>query len=414
MKIKLIYYIFAFLIVSSMQMTDLKINEIKFGDFFSLLLILYSLINIKSIIVTKFYQRILICFSFFLISSFIVLLWLNFYPPNSNLGTLKQIGIVSISRFIQLTGCLCFSLFIHNILVKHSINFNNTFLRIIDKFMFLFFIIFLLAFLVSLAGINAPFVDMNQGNRLCGGFIEGGPFGLFVAFYFLFRSSLFKFSIIWTILSISLILASQSKAAFLFMSAMFIIYLLIYNKLKIKFVIRYGFFILLTFLILNNHFDLLGRLSLYWDSHENAEEILSARPNDTNLIMGRIAASYIVPEIIKDNLMLGIGLGNYSLVRNDPKYRGIFPSVTEWDLTGLGGVVNLLVEVGIIGLLLFIFPFFQMWRKSKLNIIKYFIILFIAAQAFGVQTYFQYIWFLIGIMTAILSKNNVSINNRFK
>ncbi|KAA6344754.1 hypothetical protein EZS27_007639 [termite gut metagenome] len=404
---RLIHYISALLIVLSMQLTDFRISEIKIGDFFSTFLLLYFCINHKNVNIPVFYKKMYLCFCFFLISSFTVILWTKFYPPNTNLSIFKQVGMISISRFIQLIGCLTFSLFIHNILIKHTVAFDDKFLKIIDRLMLLFFFFFILVFFMSFFQIETLFVYGNH--RLRGGFVEGGPFGLFAVFYYVYRTKMFKFSTIWTILIIILLFASQSKAAVLFLIFIVIIYLILYNKLKIKNTIIAGFISFIILILLNNYWGFTNRLIAYWDTYKNIKYVVPTRVNDPSLVMGRIAAAYIAPEIIKNNILLGVGLGNYSLVRNNPEYLGIFPIVSEWDLMGFGGIINILIEVGIIGLFLFILPFLKMWQLSKLKTTRFLIILFMIAQIFGVQTYFQYLWFVVGIMTAINMRHKNSI-----
>jgi len=46
--------------------------------------------------------------------------------------------------------------------------------------------------------------------------------------------------------------------------------------------------------------------------------------------------------------LFGVGFGNYSLVRNNPNYRGVIPPTDEWDLTGLGGLATFALEFWIV------------------------------------------------------------------
>ena len=54
----------------------------------------------------------------------------------------------------------------------------------------------------------------------------------------------------------------------------------------------------------------------------------------------------MVPRMIAAHPIGGIGLGNYSLMRNDPEYLQGLPAVDEWDLTGMG-LVGAMAELGI-------------------------------------------------------------------
>jgi hypothetical protein len=274
------------------------------------------------------------------------------------------------------------------------------------------FIFYFLFFILSFFEFDSPFV--YNGHRLRGAYVEGGPFGLFVAFYFLLSLYVLGLNKKKLFLTLCLIFASQSKSAIVFLFFVGVSYFLLNYKIKPKKIstLIYGCILTVLLIAINSYWGFTSRLIDYWGDYQSVKYLVDARENDPNFVMGRISALYIVPEIIKDNTMLGVGLGNYSLVRNNPKYLGIFPSVEQWDLTGLGGIINLLVEVGILGLLFFLYPFFKMWKNTQHETVKLIIILFLLAQMCGVQLYFQYLWFAVGIMTAknIREKNNSSRN----
>jgi O-antigen ligase len=79
-----------------------------------------------------------------------------------------------------------------------------------------------------------------------------------------------------------------------------------------------------------------GGLSGYLYAYLNFDEAYYYRPDDPSLIMGRITAMLIVPRMVSAHPLLGIGVGNYSLMRNDPDYLQGLPPVDEWDLAGMG------------------------------------------------------------------------------
>ncbi len=74
----------------------------------------------------------------------------------------------------------------------------------------------------------------------------------------------------------------------------------------------------------------------YMFAYTNFDEAQFYRPNDPSLVMGRLAAMLIVPRMIEAHPVLGIGVGNYSLMRNDPAYLDGLPAVDGWDLPGMG------------------------------------------------------------------------------
>jgi O-antigen ligase len=341
------------------------------------------------------------------------MIWIQFYPPGNNLGVLKQVGIISISRYIQLVGCLCYGFYIHKILVEHISSFNEKFLQIIDNLMFFFMLFWISMFILRLIGVENPFVYGN--NRLRGGYIEGGPFGLFIATYYAYRMVKFKFSIVWTLLTIILLLASQSKASFLFILILFCFYLALYNKITAKTLIFSVLIGISCVALASRYFNFTDNLFAYYADYKDIKYEIEERGDDPSLVMGRISGSYIMPEMIKDNPLLGIGLGNYSLVRNNPNYRKFLPAVKAWDLPGMGGIIIILLETGIVGLILFLSPFYKIWQSSKFKTIKFVLIVFVLTQMFGVQTYFQYLWFLVGLMTAMYERpNSVRIVGPFR
>jgi hypothetical protein len=254
-------------------------------------------------------------------------------------------------------------------------------------------------YIVSLIGFENNFVYGNY--RLRGGFVEGGPFGLFVAYYLILRMNLFGISVGKFLLLLLLIFASQSKASILFILSALFFYLIIAKRIRIQKLFAGVVFCTVLLVFANQYYGFSDRMVAYWQSYQSAEYLVEERSNDGAFVMGRIAAFFIAPEMIRDNIILGVGLGNYSLTRNNPKYLGFFPAVSRWDLPGLGGIANILLELGIVGLLFFLRPFIILFKQSKEKLVKWMVGLVILVQLFGVQTYFQYVWVLVGVMTAI-------------
>jgi O-antigen ligase len=84
----------------------------------------------------------------------------------------------------------------------------------------------------------------------------------------------------------------------------------------------------------------------YVSDYSGFEDALTERGDDPSLIMGRIVGAILVPRMIAEHPVSGIGIGNYSLMRNDPFYLQGLPAVTEWDLPGLG-LIGMTAELGI-------------------------------------------------------------------
>jgi hypothetical protein len=374
------------------------------GEMLSIVLIFYSLLDSKNLLFPRFYQQLFGCFFLFAVSSFLVLFWVDIYPiPDSS--PLQKVGWITVSRLVELFGCSFLALFIHNVLVSHSIKFNKIFLRTVDRLMFSFFIFFAFTYISCLIGFENNFVYANY--RLRGGFAEGGLFGLFVAYYLILRIRLFGIEKMKCVLMILLIIASQSKSAILFIFLTFIFHVFLTRRIRLKNIFIGGIFCATLLFFANQHYRFFEKMMFYWQYHQSAEYIVEARSTDYNIVAGRIAESFIAPEMIRDNIMLGVGLGNYPLTRNNPKYLGFFPEIPIRDLGGWGGIVRILVELGVVGLFLFLHPFAVLFRCSKEKSVKWMVGLVILVQISGVYTHFQYIWFLVGLMTAIDSKPEV-------
>jgi hypothetical protein len=158
-----------------------------------------------------------------------------------------------------------------------------------------------------------------------------------------------------------------------------------------------GIFCIILLLFAEQYYGFSDSMMDYLNSYQFAEELIEVKGNFS---AGRTPALYILPEMVRDNILLGMGVENYPLTRNNPKYLGFFPTVSIWDIHSFGGIFTILSELGIIGLLLFLRLFAILLKCSKQNVVKWMVGLFILVQLFGVPTHFQYLWFLVGLMTA--------------
>jgi hypothetical protein len=226
--------------------------------------------------------------------------------------------------------------------------------------------------------------------------VEGGPYGLYISTLLLLELMFLKRKLFLALFAVALLL-SQSKAG--------IVGAAVFGFLAMTF--RYPF--LRSFINPKNVFRfstlmlvgvLLGGAVMYKvaenyvDDLSNLNEVLALRGNDPSLVMGRIAATYIGPNIIADNPYIGVGLGAYSLVRNNSEYRGPFPVVPGWDLTGLGGFFNLMIENGAIGVILFLIATIRYFKFDEMGMV--FFVLFVLPFLLGAQLYMVYPWLYLG------------------
>jgi len=154
------------------------------------------------------------------------------------------------------------------------------------------------------------------------------------------------------------------------------------------------------------------------DDVEQRTALFSPGELDPNLMLGRISASVIVPNMLKTQWVQGIGWGNYPLLRNDPRYRTFMPEVpvSMWDSTGFGGMLDMMIEAGMLLFLIYLLLYFRIARLINKHFEQsgYMILACIGPLLLGVAIYFSYTWFLLGIVlyfanTIIAGEDNKEI-----
>ncbi|MGV0984417.1 MAG: O-antigen ligase family protein [Limnohabitans sp.] len=261
----------------------------------------------------------------------------------------------------------------------------------------------------------------EYGVRLRGFYVEGGPYGLFAGTVILVLINVWNYNIflksekklIFVIVAASFFLA-QSKSSFF---AFFVVILLSFISSNTQYFTKnifqlFSFSIFIVLIIFYSGVDdVIERL--YRDKAlliENADYF----SEDTNYIMGRVAGSVIVPEMILKNPWLGVGIGNYSLLRDSEKYNRYLPKVDMWDLHGLG-LFGFAAEVGFLGVLFFLTFFFMRYfhelKKGKDIYCLAMAAYPMAALIFGVQPTFSYPWILLAISESIAKNKKLNFNN---
>nr|WP_298924836.1 O-antigen ligase family protein [uncultured Allomuricauda sp.] len=219
---------------------------------------------------------------------------------------------------------------------------------------------------------------------------------------FLYRS---RFNlVIRTFIIFNIVFLAKSKAGILLLVIWAVIYYYktVYRKIKsLSFIVLMigGVIAVFAFAKLAN---------VYIEHIQNMEKYVIQRPEDTNLIMGRIAGSHIAPKMVLDNPIFGIGLGNYPIERNLKKYRSFIPESPpgKTDAHGLGGIFQLMVDGGVFILFLFILILIYLIKKTLVlrNGMEIFLFVFPCFFLTGVQIYFLYPWFLLGIIISLNEK----------
>lgn len=264
----------------------------------------------------------------------------------------------------------------------------------------------LISFLGWLLGIELPGATAGRPPRICGFFVEGGPFGVFlvgavvvqiVRGHFLRYVTGRAFYLQLAVL-VAALLGTQSKSSVVLTAGVAIVYLLKTRHLRLMLAIAV---LLLPIAATSN---ILRGVEGYYRNYANYQQAAAERPGDTSLIAGRLAAAVLLPRIVEQHPVLGVGVGNYALVRNDPAIRRGLPYLTIWDAPGLG-LFGYLAELGIFVTLfvmwLYAYPLIQAWRsRAWIVLLSCYPLL---AALLGVQLNFAYPWIVAGISLAAIA-----------
>ncbi|WP_109240864.1 O-antigen ligase family protein [Klebsiella michiganensis] len=388
-KLTLIFLLIV--IVISCQLTDITIGPVKFWELLAIVFFPFFIKKIEKKILWFF-------FAFTVLLVFSVLKGVISPIHYEYFSTLKSKYVISFVRYVELLLCLIVALLPFNLVKRSNVDFRfitNKFLTYNAIFTMLVLFLYAVDFI-----LKTSIVSYGSVHRLRGFYVEGGPYGLYISTLVFLELTIFKRKKHIAIFLIALFL-TQSKAGFVaFFIFLFFSFFqnnkLLRGFLNPKNMIRFGLSLCIvaiigvgaTYKIANNYFQDI----------QNIDEEIKGRENDSSLVMGRIAASDIGPRIFQDNPFFGVGLGAYSLVRNNVNYRGAFPVVNGWDLTGLGGFFNLLVENGVLGVLIFVFAIKKYYKLDFVG--GYFLLLFVLPFILGAQLYMVYPWLYLGLYYA--------------
>lgn len=400
--------LFIFLICLTAPLTRIKLNDVQLVE----LVIIAAMVGYAVKIVRsnfklnlkKEYRIIyLLFFLFLLCTAYFALLSIfrPFYPPNDQLSLLKQPGWLSIFRLLQLVLmfagsllCLkCISLSKDNILL-----FFKTY-GLMGTLWSVYSIISYILVITTGKDIGGTF---QQGIwlRSRGMFVEGGSFGLYlvsamgciVVYSMVLHKTSKMFLFINIILQSVAFLLAYSKAGTCALFAVCVVLLLLGIRKKAKILWLVLLFIIVASLRLN--FVIAG-VKGYFSSNDTIYSRIENESNDVNLFLGRVIGMVLVPRMIKTHPFIGIGIGNYSLVRNSPDYLQGLPTTTRWDLPGLG-IYGYAAEVGIpliILLLIILLLPFKLLAKNKIHPLLISLGMYqFFAHLFGVQITFFYPW----------------------
>ena len=236
--------------------------------------------------------------------------------------------------------------------------------------------------------------------RWRGFYNEGGPYGLYLMSVFLVGFALFALR--WerrrflqaalVMLSIAF-LGSQSKAAYVALVAVFVVNILLLQS-GTRRLITLGV-LAGSLLVISHVADLQGALRLYRRGVNTYERLSRRHARDINYVQGRVAGAFIVPRMIAQHPILGVGWGNYGLVRNAPEYRGssAWAAIADEPSLGLfGQAAELGLPLSALLLLCLFLPYIYLRRLHAPSFVLNLALLQPTVHLFGAQLNVTYPW----------------------
>lgn len=397
-------HLFSLYCIICFHFTEVKFYDIKLNELVSLLAVPFILISVRKI--NKYLLYFLVFFFTILVVTFLNNLTHTFYLNIDELSVLKRPYLISIARFIEYIACLSFAIIVYKTFTYYQDKGKpaSFVLDNVLKFNAILSFLFIGAYFITyfdIERLNTSSLLYNASPysaptiRLRGFYVEGGPLGLLYSFLFILTFFIPGKKWFYQVVFITIILMAKSKAGLVGVIAW--LSFKVYQKFKHTVWLK-PIIVLLLVPIFLVAFSKIANEYIYLLS--NVDKILPNRLTDTNFVMGRIAAVFIAPNMFLDNPWLGIGIGNYAILRNNPEYLGNWPAVELWDAPGLGVFISLIIDNGILGFMLFSLLLYRIYNKYS-TASKQLIILFVLIGMLGVQLHFLYIWFLIGLALAL-------------
>ncbi len=374
----------------------------------------------KSHIIIRAFLLFFICL---LIKSLLFNITLNF-PEVHGLSVLKLPYFVSVSRFLELLCCVTFAQVTYVFFKRASFEDMTGFLRkLVAVQVFYVGIFFCILFLICKLNIIRfelvfPIIYNTYGNygyllRLAGFYAEGGPMGLLFAFVYIlfdhFMAGKTTRGIIGRLLLLVLVVVcAQSKAGMVLIVIWYLtklsgIFLSSEKTRKLLiFVVPIAIvvFVVVFLKISENYVRSYNEVKAFSDA--TSESV------DVNSQLGRISGAIIAPNMLQSHPILGIGLGNYPLLRNATEFRQVLPKAPPdvWDTHGLGGLVDIMVDGGAVFFIAFLYIMFLVYKRIKKHLLFFLplVVCFLGPFVCGVQLHFLYPWFALGCIASFIEK----------
>lgn len=398
------------LITFCVQTADIKIGFVKISE----LILLLSAPFLFKRNINKFLFYFLLFFTLETVLGLIITSTHHFDILGAS--SFKAPYRITIARYFELVSCIILCLITFRLFQRHKEK-AKLIIDYLVQWNIIITIFFAGIYILVLTGmlpLNKSII-VYEDYRLRGFYNEGGPYGLMLSFIFMltfFQSKSRTRTLKQLFLFIIIVFCARSKAGALVIVVW--IGLLNFQYLKIKFKVLAA--PLLVVFLIGFYYLFINISSMYITELNRVKQSVIERPNDPYLILGRVSGTYIVPNMVKENPVFGIGLGNYPLLRNNAEYRAFFPKppkeLMTIDAHGFGGLIDILVEMGIFGLLLFAIIVYNLYNELR-NRNKGYLFLtgFLLLFSFGVQLYFLYPWAFLGIILAYQNNYIDEISN---
>lgn len=398
------------LITFCVQTADIKIGFVKISE----LILLLSAPFLFKRNINKFLFYFLLFFTLETVLGLIITSTLHFDILGAS--SFKAPYRITIARYFELVSCLILCLITFRLFQRHKEK-AKLIIDYLVQWNIIITIFFAGIYILVLTGMLplSKSIIVYEDYRLRGFYNEGGPYGLMLSFIFMltfFQTKSRTRTLTQLFLFIIIVFCARSKAGALLIVVW--IGMLNFQYLKMKFKVLAA--PLLVVFLIGFYYLFINISSMYITELNRVKQSVIERPDDPYLILGRVSGTYIVPNMVKENPVFGIGLGNYPLLRNNAEYRAFFPKppkeLMTIDAHGFGGLVDILVEMGIFGLLLFASIVYNLYYELR-NRNKGYLFLtgFLLLFSFGVQLYFLYPWAFLGIILAYQNNYIDEISN---
>ncbi len=246
-------------------------------------------------------------------------------------------------------------------------------------------------------------------HRMRGFFNEASPFGLYLLGEILIVMVLRRQQWItrsqfrWTFPLILIgLVVSQSKAAIFAVVLMLVFNALMVRKTSQRVAVLTG--VLVVCGVAASVPSVRDSVQGYIEKPADFEYISNFVYSDPNYIYGKVAGGFLVPRMIQAHPWLGVGWGNYGLVRDSPQYRGGSAFADFYDSPGLG-LFGMAAEIGVPATLflivIFFWPYLYLRRIGAPLVVKNIALIQPMVHIFGGQLNMTYPWTMTAFAFAL-------------